>query len=184
MSPQAAIGFVWIASLLSWAAAAFWRSPTVKRPAGSEDFVSRLIVTLGAFLMFWRYNLAPGIGVAGWALLGIQIAGIAFAWWARLHLGRLWSGRIVRKEGHRIVDTGPYALVRHPIYTGIITAALTTGIAEGRVLALAGAVILGIGFSIRGRLEERFLRQELGEEAYDSYARRVPMLIPFTGRTR
>ena len=53
-------------------------------------------------------------------------AGILFAWWVRIHLGRLWSGAITRKEGHRVVDSGPYGLVRHPIYTGLLAATFTT----------------------------------------------------------
>jgi protein-S-isoprenylcysteine O-methyltransferase Ste14 len=86
---------------------------------------------------------------------------------------------VTRKEGHRVVDTGPYAIVRHPIYTGVITAALATMVLRGTQLAIAGAALLAIGYVLKGRLEERFLRAELGAEAYDAYARKTAMLIPF-----
>jgi protein-S-isoprenylcysteine O-methyltransferase Ste14 len=81
------------------------------------------------------------------------------------------------------VDTGPYALVRHPIYTGVILSAFSTGVAERRWLAVLGAAVIAAGFWLRSRLEERFLATELGP-AYEAYLQRVPMLIPFGPRTR
>jgi protein-S-isoprenylcysteine O-methyltransferase Ste14 len=105
--------------------------------------------------------------------------GLIFAWWARIHLGRLWSARITRKEGHKVIDTGPYAFVRHPIYTGLIFAALATAAERGSALAVLGAVLFCAGYWMKARLEERFLRQELGADAYDRYATRTAMLVPF-----
>jgi protein-S-isoprenylcysteine O-methyltransferase Ste14 len=112
-------------------------------------------------------------------MAALTLAGFAFCWWARIHLGRLWSGHITRKEGHRIIDTGPYAFVRHPIYTGIILASFATAIEKGTAVALTGAAIMTIGWYIKARIEERFLREELGAADYDSYAHRVAMLVPF-----
>jgi protein-S-isoprenylcysteine O-methyltransferase Ste14 len=111
-------------------------------------------------------------------MFAVVVAGIAFAWWARIHLGALWSGAVTRKFNHRIVDTGPYALVRHPIYTGLLSAAIATGVARGAWPALAGALILWLGIWMKARLEERFLSEELGAE-YAAYRARVPMLVPF-----
>jgi len=107
---------------------------------------------------------------------------MAFAWWGRIYLGRLWSNGITRKENHRVVDTGPYGLVRHPIYTGQIFAILTTGIAVATVTSLLGAALIALGLWQKARLEERFLTAELGEQSYGAYCRRVPMLIPFLPR--
>ena len=184
MPPLAAIGLAWFTWVVSWAVAAFWANRTVGKPAGREEMWSRFLVGVGAALIFWRFNDAPGLtGNAGWALFGVTVCGFLFAWWARLHLGRLWSGRVTRKEGHRVVDSGPYALVRHPIYTGIILSASATGAAEARLAGLIGAAVIACGFWWRARLEERFLTAELGT-AYESHARRVPMLIPFGVRKR
>jgi len=105
--------------------------------------------------------------------------GIAFAWWARLHLGRLWSGRITRKVDHRVVDSGPYGIVRHPIYTGLLLSLLATSVAKGTVPGIAGFALLLLGIWMKAGLEERWLTQELGEGDYESYRRRVPMLLPF-----
>ena len=184
MRPLAWIGFAWLAWVISWALAAMWVNRTVAKPAGGDELRSRLTVAAGAALLFFGFNDAPGYtGLAGWSLFAVVVLGFLFAWWARLHLGRLWSGRVTRKEGHRVVSTGPYALVRHPIYTGVIVAAFAAGIAERRWLALLGAVVIAAGFWLRARLEERFLTSELGP-AYEAYARQVPMLIPFFPRTR
>jgi protein-S-isoprenylcysteine O-methyltransferase Ste14 len=90
----------------------------------------------------------------------------------------LWSSQVTRKQDHRIIDTGPYALVRHPIYTGLILAVLATAAVKGTLPGIAGAVFIVWGLWMKARLEERFLRTELGA-AYDDYSRRVPMLIPF-----
>jgi protein-S-isoprenylcysteine O-methyltransferase Ste14 len=111
-------------------------------------------------------------------MAAITLAGCLFTWWARLHLGALWSGAITRKTDHRVVDTGPYRFVRHPIYTGIIVACYATAIAKGTTIALAGASIMLLGWYLKARLEEQFLRAELGANAYDAYASRVPMLLP------
>jgi protein-S-isoprenylcysteine O-methyltransferase Ste14 len=112
-------------------------------------------------------------------MAALCLAGFAFAWWARLHLGRLWSGFVTRKADHRIIDSGPYRIVRHPIYTGIIVAAIAMAIAKGTIYAVAGALLAILSFWVKARLEEKFLREQLGPETYDAYRRRVPMLIPF-----
>jgi len=120
------------------------------------------------------------VGYHGAYLLALlTFGGIFFAWWARIHLGRLWSGSITRKEGHHVVDTGPYGLVRHPIYTGLIGATIATATAAATVTAVVGAVLITFGMWLKARTEERFLTEELGPEAYTAYQRRVPMLVPF-----
>src|SRR5438552_6365579 len=105
----------------------------------------------------------------GWVLVAATLAGVSFTWWARIHLGRLWSGSVTRKADHRVVDTGPYGLVRHPIYTGVIFATAATMIAEGTIYAVSGAALMTIGWYVKARLEERFLRAELGANAYAEY---------------
>ncbi len=86
------------------------------------------------------------------------------------------------KADHRVVDTGPFAIVRHPIYTGFILAALSMAIARGTSLSFLGLALIVLGFWLKARLEERFLRAELGPDAYDAYAGRVPMLVPWPRR--
>jgi len=83
------------------------------------------------------------------------------------------------EAGHHVVDTGPYRLVRHPIYSGLIFAAFATAIQKGTPFALLGAAMVTLAFCIKARREERFLRAELGENTYDAYARKTAMLVPF-----
>lgn len=109
----------------------------------------------------------------------LTAAGFAFCWWARFHLGKLWSAFVTRKDEHRIINTGPYGIVRHPIYTGIILSSTAVAVLKGNPCAFVGAVLIIAGFWIKARLEERFLGEQVGAEAYAEYRRHVPMLIPF-----
>jgi protein-S-isoprenylcysteine O-methyltransferase Ste14 len=186
MTPEIALDVIWAVWAVSWFAAAFWSDRSAKRPGFGAELLYRVVTIAGAVLLFgvhhsdraalplWRVSRAEG-----WALCGTATLGFLFCWWARIHLGRLWSGWVTKKADHRIVDTGPYGIVRHPIYTGIILSAFATAALKGTAVGFAGAAIMTLGFWIKARLEERFLRQELGAEAYDSYRRRVPMLVPF-----
>jgi protein-S-isoprenylcysteine O-methyltransferase Ste14 len=185
MWPEIAIAAVWLLWLASWIAAALWADPAAKRPARGSEASYRIAVALGALLLMDPFDRYGGARVwrlnAGieWLLVAAVVLGLLFAWWARLHLGRLWSSSVSRKAGHRVIDTGPYAIVRHPIYTGIIAAVFASAILKGTPAGVAGALVMTFGFWIKARLEERFLRDELGPEDYDAYRRRVPMLVPF-----
>ena len=189
LTPEHAIAAAWLIWLASWLIAAFWADRAAKRPGLRQEWLYRLVTGAGAVLLFGRlgrFHLHGlwSVGDAGWALVLVALAGFAFAWWARIHLGRLWSGSVTMKTDHRVVDTGPYALVRHPIYTGLLAAVIATALLKGTLLGLAGAVLIIVGTWIKAKLEEDFLRGQLGAEAYDAYRRNVPMLVPFAGRSR
>ena len=183
MTPQLATLIAWGVFIISWIAAAFWADRTEKRPARREEWLYRGLTVAGAFLLF-RGGVASAsaahriwaLGGGDWAMFALVVAGFAFAWWARLHLGRLWSSSVTKKADHRVVDTGPYGLVRHPIYTGLLLSIAATAGQLGTAAAVAGVLAFLAGFWIKARLEERFLRAELGEGDYDAYRRRVPML--------
>jgi protein-S-isoprenylcysteine O-methyltransferase Ste14 len=195
MAPEPAAILLWLLFLLSWHAAMLWTARAVTR-----ETLWRRLLYLGAFvigfgLLFmrpewfgpraahrppaWLRPLWRDDSALAWALVAVQLAGFAFAWWARAHLGRLWSGMLTLREGHKVVDTGPYRRVRHPIYTGFIAASLGLALLKASPAALAGAVLLTLAMAAKAKTEEAFLRRELGGEAYDAYARRTPMLVPF-----
>ena len=160
--------------------AARWSARIVGRPMFGSQTLYNLITFAGVALLFTRFDSVRGLtGPLGWLMVGGVVAGFVFCWWARLHLGAMWSGTVTRKDDHHIVDTGPYSLVRHPIYTGLIVSALAQAVLVARLSAFAGAALMALGFYVKARLEESFLRQELGPEAYDAYRVRVPMLIPW-----
>lgn len=187
MSPQIAFYLAWLLFAVSWVGGAFWAGRAAARPGFFREIPYRLISLAGFILLFDVYDppffpVRPFWRIGReweWGLALVVIAGFAFCWWARVHLGRLWSGWITTKDDHRIVDTGPYRVVRHPIYTGLILAALATATATGTLTAIVGAIVLAVGYWMKARLEEKFLRIQLGADAYDAYSRKTAMLVPF-----
>ncbi|MGD9966061.1 MAG: isoprenylcysteine carboxylmethyltransferase family protein [Hyphomonadaceae bacterium] len=185
LTPSGAIAAAWLVWLLTWILAAGWSARTASHHDLGAESPSR-VLTLAAVVMilasYWPvgaallWRVTPEIA---WTMFGFVLLGLGFTWAARLHLGPLWSSTSAPTEDHRIVDTGPYGIVRHPVYAGLLFAALATAIASGRLEAAAGALVLVAAISLRAKLEERFLRRDVGDEAYSNYRRRVPMLIPF-----
>jgi protein-S-isoprenylcysteine O-methyltransferase Ste14 len=182
------ISALWLAWALYWLISAFSNKTTARR----ESLASRLAYVLpllagGALLLgphhhlswawlderLWPRSLAPY-----WLGVALIAAGLGFAVWARVHLGRNWSGSVTVKEGHELIRTGPYALVRHPIYTGLCAAVLGTAIASGTVRAALGCAIIVVSFLYKLRLEEAFMLETFPQE-YPRYAAAVPRLIPF-----
>jgi protein-S-isoprenylcysteine O-methyltransferase Ste14 len=186
MRPGEAIIGLWVAFAVSWIAAAAWQRTTEKRAGVAVEIRYRLVLIVGGILLWVparRYvgplRLWRATWTEAWVSVAVMAIGFLFAWWARVHLGSLWSGTITKKADHRVIESGPYAIVRHPIYTGILLAVLATALVKGTVLALVGAAVITLGLWMKAKLEEGWLRQELGPDAYDAYRRRVPMLVPF-----
>jgi protein-S-isoprenylcysteine O-methyltransferase Ste14 len=181
---------LWVVWLLSWTVAALWSSRVESSPGITAELGYRLATGIGAALLFFSFGdeveratrLWSIAEPLGWLLVLVAFCGFAFTWWARLHLGRLWSGGVTRKANHKVIDSGPYAIVRHPIYTGLFIAVIATAVERGTVLALLGAAVLIVATYFKARLEENFLERELGAAAYEDYRRRVPMLVPFMGK--
>jgi protein-S-isoprenylcysteine O-methyltransferase Ste14 len=185
MIPSAAVAGAWLVWLFTWVLAVGWSARTASHHDLGAESPSR-VLTLAAIVMiaasYWpvpRAVLWSLPAAWSWVMFALVVAGLGFTWLARLHLGPLWSSTSAPTEDHRIVDTGPYGIVRHPVYAGLLLAALATAVERGRIEAVAGALVLVAAVSLRAKLEERFLRRDLGDEAYASYRRRVPMLLPF-----
>jgi protein-S-isoprenylcysteine O-methyltransferase Ste14 len=185
MQPGLAIVVLWVVFAVSWLLAAAWSRKPERRLGLKVEIPYRILLILGGLLF-----LVPAHGYEGrlrlwhvgwtgaWICVALIALAFAFNWWARVHLGPLWSGTITKKPDHRIVDTGPYAIVRHPIYTGFLLAILATAAAKGTILGVIAALMLAAGIWMKARLEEGWLSAELGP-GYDAYRRRVPMLVPF-----
>jgi protein-S-isoprenylcysteine O-methyltransferase Ste14 len=185
--PLVAIYAGWFVWAIIWIAAARWSGQTERRPSRRENLPHKLVTIAGmaALLMVipprasifspvWRLGEATE-----WSIVALMASGFAFACWARVTMGALWSVRVERKENHQLIEHGPFGLVRHPIYTGLITAGLATALIKATPLAILGFVMTAAGLTLKARLEERFLSAELGRKGYDDYRRRVPMLVPF-----
>ena len=173
---------LWLVWVISWKAASFWRAPPTAE-APRNQYRPHFVIAVGGFLLTfgvapWLFGRLWSIGPAlGWSMVALTAAGLAFTWWARVHMGRLWNGGVSRTAEHRVIASGPFALVRHPIYTGMIAAVWAVAILQARPLALLGAALFALGFTLKARLEERFLEVELPD--YADYRKRVRMIVPF-----
>jgi len=175
-----------------WAWALYWwiSSRDVKATARRESALSRLM-HLGPMAIAAAILWAPALGVplldarflprTPWAFgIGtvVTVAGLAFSVWARRVLGRNWSAIVTLKEGHELVTRGPYALVRHPIYTGLLLGFLGSAIARGRWSGLLATALFFLSALRKYRLEERWMRERFGDD-YDAYRSRVKAIVPY-----
>jgi protein-S-isoprenylcysteine O-methyltransferase Ste14 len=183
---RAVIASLWLGWVAYWAIAA----TAVKASARREPTASRLlhVVPLAiAMLLLWapalpipalRLRFLPQASWLAWAGVALVAAGLLFTVWARVHLGRNWSGIVTIKQGHELVTRGPYAFVRHPIYSGLLLAFAGWAIATGEWRGVLAVVIVGAAFWRKLRVEERWLHEQFGD-TYDVYRHRVAALVPF-----
>jgi len=180
-----ALWAVWIAI---WIVAAFYTKRTVFRQNRRMRVLFIVMTAIAVLLMqsqrirslfvnymFFEYPLATC--VIGCALCAL---GLLFSVWARFYLGRNWSGMITLKENHELIQSGPYAWVRHPIYTGVLTAIFGTLLALVPTLSgLLVMVMMTIAFALKWRGEEILMNRQF-PDAYPAYKRKVPgAIIPW-----
>jgi protein-S-isoprenylcysteine O-methyltransferase Ste14 len=185
ISPNTLVLTLWLIWILIWIAAAFSAARTAEKAARSERFGERVLLTAGAVLMFLHPStfgvlLQPLLPMPAWVpWLGVAVTalGLGVAVWARVKLGRLWSGTAAIKVQHTIVRSGPYGVARHPIYSGILLALLGTAVTRHTLGALLGLVLLVVGLLLRIRHEEHLLIDHFGDE-YRRYQREVPAVVP------
>ena len=186
VDPGSLVGIVWTVALVVWLVSAFATKSTVRAQSVGSRLVQSLLFVI-AFLLLRRNTLrigplaarlVPASSAARYAGLGLTVAGVAFAIWARFYLGRNWSGNVTIKKDHELIQTGPYALVRHPIYAGFELALLGTALVIGEVRAFLAALVAFIGMVLKARSEEALLTAQFGE-TYAEYRKRVRGLIPF-----
>jgi protein-S-isoprenylcysteine O-methyltransferase Ste14 len=178
------VQFCWLAWLIYWVAMAFTAKRTVER-GGVIGYRLVVIVLVAGLLaagrvahlsvssQLWKTPLAVGI-----VMDCVVVVGAAFTVWARITLGRNWSAEVTLKQGHELIETGPYALVRHPIYTGLIAMLLATVIDYGHVIGFALLVGLCGGLWWKARQEEQVMSRHF-PAAYAAYKARVRSIIPF-----
>ena len=186
--------FLFPAMWLTWATYWWSSSRGVKAAARREPLGSRLlhvVPLMAAVALLWidklpvrwlSARLYPWAPWEFWTTAFVTAAGLGFAVWARLHIGRDWSGIVTIKEGHELVTTGPYAIVRHPIYTGLLLAFAGSAMARGEWRGVLALAIAWAALWRKLRLEEKWMLELFGER-YAEYRRRVPALMPF-GRWR
>jgi protein-S-isoprenylcysteine O-methyltransferase Ste14 len=176
---------LWLAWALYWAAAA----RGAKRVARREPLWSRaahigpLLVAAGLLCapqLPWallHQNLPFAGDGAAWVGAVLAALGLALTVWARMHLGSNWSGTVTVKQGHELVRSGPYAWVRHPIYTGLLLMLIGTALVLGEWRGVLAVLIAFAALWRKLKLEERWMRETFGE-TYDDYRRSVKALLP------
>ncbi len=182
---------LWLAWLLYWLASAATAKPTQRRESLASRLSHVLPLLSGVYLIIWprlpipwlSAPMLPEVPARYCVALALVAAGLAFTVWARVHLGKNWSGTVTQKAGHELVRSGPYAYVRHPIYTGLLAALLGSAIALGEPRGFLGLLIVLAAFWRKLRIEEGFMR-ELFPGEYARYLTEVPALLPFTGARR
>jgi protein-S-isoprenylcysteine O-methyltransferase Ste14 len=188
---RALMGALWVAWGLYWIISAQNAKTTQRRESSASRVFYSVLLLSGASLMvvprshlgWFASQLLPAAPLRFRLALVLLAAGLAFTVWARLHLGRNWSGTVTLKEGHELIRSGPYALVRHPIYTGLLLAFTGTALACGDPAAVIGLGLVLVSFLYKLRIEEGFMRAMFPGE-YESYAAAVPALVPFTAARR
>jgi protein-S-isoprenylcysteine O-methyltransferase Ste14 len=169
----------WAAFWLYWILAAF--STKRGHVQWSRELRIRVVI-VGLAIVLVRVGAFRGHGVdtdPGRAAVGLALLalGLGFAIWARVHIGRNWGTPMTQKDEPELVTSGPYRLVRHPIYSGILVAGVGTAVALSW-LWLAAVALAGIYFLYSATVEERYLSEQFPGE-YRLYKSATRMLVPF-----
>lgn len=184
LHPLAICGYQWLAWMIYW----FVAARSVSRRKFTESGISQLMHSLPLGLGMWlifrgagipelRYHLYS-IEELRWAGVALTAIGLLFSVWARVHLGRNWSGVVTLKADHKLIRTGPYRYVRHPIYTGLLIAAMGSAMVANTLEAVFGVGLVLVAFLIKMRHEERLLTQEFGDD-YRAFKSEVSALVPY-----
>jgi protein-S-isoprenylcysteine O-methyltransferase len=177
---------LWLVLALVWIVNALRTKRTVRSQSSGAQMLYTAILVLGVLMIFAKQSGIPWLDrqlfpvsvpvvLAGFLVV---LMGVAFSIRARLILGSNWSNRVTVKENHTLVRTGPYRIVRHPIYSGILVGMLGSAVQRGGIRCFAGVLICGLSFWLKTRAEERFMVQSFGKE-YLQYCHTVKALVPF-----
>ncbi|HTW58097.1 MAG TPA: isoprenylcysteine carboxylmethyltransferase family protein [Terriglobales bacterium] len=183
---------LWQIELFPWYVfGAYWALTwlRVKRTKAMEKPADRLITLVGVGLSFillfetWlrigplRLRFVPDAAWIAWAGIVLTWAGVAVAIWARYTLGQNWSARVTLKEGHELIRSGPYATMRHPIYTGMLLGTVGAALVVGELRGIMAVALLLAAHSRKALREEGMLLKEFGEK-YAAYRKSTGFLFP------
>ncbi len=176
----------WILFAVIWLIAAFWTKRSVYQESRWQRLGYMIPILIGGYLVFkgqrlsdpLAFRIIPHVDALAWTGIALCIVGLAFCIWARFTLGQNWSGSVTLKGGHELITRGPYALVRHPIYTGLLTMFVATVLVLGHVAGIIAMPLVFVSIWITLRHEEKLMLQKFPDQ-YAAYQRRVKRLIPF-----
>ena len=176
----------WLVFVAIWVLGAVSTKRTVYRESHAQRLRYWVLLVIAYFLLVYgrrlpyplNLRIVPQVLPTAWVAAVLCVIGLVFAFWARVTLGRNWSGVVTLKEGHELVERGPYRFVRHPIYTGILTMFFATALALGHLAGFAATLLMFASFWIKLRDEEKLMLQQFPDR-YADYRRRSKRIIPF-----
>jgi protein-S-isoprenylcysteine O-methyltransferase Ste14 len=177
---------LWLVLVVVWVASALRTKRTIQSQSSASQLLYTAILLVGVYLIFAKqtgilwldrqlFLVTTPVALAG---LAVVLIGVVFSIWARFILGGNWSNSVTVKENHTLVLRGPYRVVRHPIYSGILLGMIGSALQRGEMRSLAGVIICGFSFWLKTQAEEKFMVQRFGEE-YLQYCHKVKALAPF-----
>jgi protein-S-isoprenylcysteine O-methyltransferase Ste14 len=182
----------YLACLVAWVALwAYWIASIPKQKAqrigeSSRERARQILPMAATYTLLFSpaasygwlgHRVLPSSAAVEGAAMLVAIVGVAFAIWARRHLGSNWSARVSIRADHELIRTGPYRRIRHPIYTGMILAAIGTAGVIGEVRGLLAVIITIAAFYLKAGREERFLTDEFGDR-FAEHRRQTRMFVP------
>jgi protein-S-isoprenylcysteine O-methyltransferase Ste14 len=185
VNPRFLLDCCWAVLMIVWGVGALRAGPVARRQSSASRLAHLLplgvccflLLGIGSFSLLAR-RFVPDTARVGWIGVALAATGNAFAIGARFFLGPNWSGMVTVKKDHRLIRQGPYAVVRHPIYSGILLGLVGTAIVIGEVRGLIAVALAVLGFRLQSLQEERFMEDEFDGE-YREYKKRVKAIIPF-----
>ena len=175
-------GGIWAGFFVFWTLTAKPKGEVQRQESAQSRGTHRLLMNLGLLLLFvpiplLRQSFLPPNSWHVIAGLGVMVVATLFHIWARLHLGKNWSSQVMIKVDHQLIRTGPYRLIRHPIYTAILGLGFGTALVSARVTSLLGAGLIAAAYVRKLLLEEEGLADTFGEE-WNAYRKASWRLIP------
>jgi protein-S-isoprenylcysteine O-methyltransferase Ste14 len=176
----------WIVFVTVWLVAAVSTKRAIYREPRAQRLRYWVLFVIACFLLLYRreipyplkVDIVPRATLIACGAALFCVAGLVFSLWARATLGSNWSGIVTLKEGHELVQRGPYRFVRHPIYTGVLMMSFATALVELRLAGFVGVLLMFASFWIKLDFEERLMLHQFPER-YAAYRRRVKRIIPF-----
>lgn len=175
----------WCIFVIVWLIAALRSKRTAERQSVLSALAHRIPVGVGWWSLVvpkWPglmgRQVIPRTALSQTAGAAICVLGLMFTLWARQTLAGNWSSDVTFKQNHELIRIGPYRIVRHPIYTGLLVMCIGTAIYIGQVRGGVSLLLVTIGFWIKLRQEERLLLRHFPDD-YPAYQREVKALVPF-----
>src|ERR1700683_3052873 len=177
---------LWVVWGIYWLISARSNTTPQHREAVASRWAHIIPLIVGGVLIAWRRMPWPLLTHRLWPVtftsycIGIALlaGGLLFSVWARVYIGRNWSGTVTVKEDHELIRRGPYTLVRHPIYTGLLLGFIGTALVRGEWRGVLAVLIVFAALWRKLRLEGCWMNERFGEQ-YRSYREHTAALIPF-----